>query len=196
MERKDDLPKFKKKVQHAGPGRQTLFRVTYRTQINLIRIADNKANMILGINTMIITVLIGIISTHVIFSTDTAIENIQLVAPVVLIMITSLFSTIQAIRAAQPRLIIPKREKNPTIIEKTSMLFFENIYHMKMGEYLEKMEVLIDDPKAVNETMIIDIYNQSHVLHRKYGLIRKSYIIFIFGFSASIISFLVLWLLF
>jgi len=196
MDPKENLSKLKRKVQHAGPGRQTLFRVTYRTQINLIRIADNKANMILGINTMVITVLIGIISSQVIFSASRAIENIQLVAPVVLIMLTALFSTIQAIRAAQPRLIIQKKDKKPTIKEKTSMLFFENIYHMKLGEYLEKMEVLIDDTKAVHETMIIDIYNMSHVLHRKYALLRKSYIIFIFGFSISIVTFLALWLLF
>jgi hypothetical protein len=196
MDPKVNLSKLKNKVQHAGPGRQTLFRVTYRTQINLIRIADNKANMILGINAMIITVLIGIISSQVIFSSHRVIENLQLVMPIVLIMLTALFSTIYSIRAAQPRLITPKKEKDPTIKEKTSMLFFENIYHMKLGEYLEKMEILIDDSKAVHETMIIDIYNMSHVLHRKYGLLRISYIIFIFGFSCSIITFLIMWLSF
>jgi Zn/Cd-binding protein ZinT len=57
----DELTKvFKGKKTTQGV--QTLFRVTYRTQVNLIRIADNKANMIMGINAMIITVLVGLIS--------------------------------------------------------------------------------------------------------------------------------------
>ena len=43
-----------------GRGKETLFRVTFRNQINHIQIADNKANMIITINSLIITVLIGL----------------------------------------------------------------------------------------------------------------------------------------
>jgi len=44
-------------------GRETLFRATYQNQSNLIQMADNKANIIISINTMIISSIIAIPAT-------------------------------------------------------------------------------------------------------------------------------------
>ncbi|MCK5370880.1 MAG: hypothetical protein KAQ62_20090, partial [Cyclobacteriaceae bacterium] len=175
-------------------GRQTLFRVTYRTQINLIRIADNKANMILGINAMIISVLIGMIGSRMIFSTESINGNLALIMPIVLIMLTSLFTALFAVRAAQPHLIKPKEAK-PHENKKASLLFFENIWDLTTEDYIKKMETLLDSPQDIYQNMIIDIHNQAKVLHRKYKLLRTAYIIFMFGYIISILSFLILWLL-
>ncbi len=49
-------PKKKKEMR----GRETLFRSTYQNQSNLIQMADNKANIIISINTMIISSIIAI----------------------------------------------------------------------------------------------------------------------------------------
>lgn len=174
-------------------GRQTLFRVTYRTQINLIRIADNKANMIMGINAMIITILMGIISTQMIFSTETINGGMILIVPVVLIMVTSLLTAIFAILAALPRLIMPNKT-NIHEHEKTSLLFFENIWDMTSEDYIQKMETLLDSSPDIYQHMIIDIHNQAKVLHRKYKLLRIAYVIFMIGFITSVLSFLFLWL--
>jgi hypothetical protein len=175
-------------------GKQTLFRVTFRTQINLIRIADNKANMIMGINAMIITILMGIISSRMIFTEESINGSLNLAIPVVLIMLTSLFSALFAIRAAQPHLIMPKL--NDSIEnKKTSLLFFENIWELPTEEYISKMETLLDSSEDIYQHMIIDIHNQAKVLHRKYKLLRIAYSIFMYGYVTSILSFLVLWLL-
>ncbi len=183
-----------KKSSHSSQGRQTLFRVTYRTQINLIRIADNKANMILGINAMIISVLIGMIGTRVIFSSESINGNLILVIPVVLIMLTALFTALFAIRAAQPHLITLKEAKTGEQ-KQSSLLFFENIWDMNTEDYIEKMETLLDSTQDIYQNMIIDIHNQAKVLHRKYKLLRTAYTIFMFGYIISILSFLILWLL-
>ena len=185
--------KGKKKVT---AGIQTLFRVTYRTQINLIRIADTKANMILGINAMIISVLIGIISSTVLFSNNRVVENFELVIPIVTIMLTAIFSSIFAIRAVQPRLILSKKGKLSTTQEKRSLLFFENIYGLALNEYLETMKQILESKTDVYENMIIDIFNQATVLHRKYAKLRTSYIIFLVGFIGSILLFMIVWLFF
>jgi hypothetical protein len=177
-------------------GTQTLFRVTYRTQINLIRIADTKANMILGINAMIISVLIGIISSSLLFSESKVIENVELVIPVVTVMLTAVFSSVFAIRAVQPRLILSKKGNLSTNQEKRSLLFFENIYGLSLNEYLETMKQLIDSKTDVYENMIIDIFNQATVLHQKYAKLRTSYVIFLVGFITSISLFLIMWLAF
>ena len=186
-----DSDKIKKTTSQ---GRQTLFRVTYRTQINLIRIADNKANMILGINAMIISILIVIISSRVVLSGPSLNGNLTLIIPVVLIMLTALFAALFAIRAAQPRLLTLK-EAEPDFNKKTSKLFFENIHKLSIDDYIKQMESLINSPKDIYENMIIDIHNQAKVLHRKYSLLRTAYIIFLIGYIVSILSFLFLWLM-
>jgi len=189
----NQVGQFKEK-KYTSRGKQTLFRVTYRTQINLIRIADNKANMILGINAMIITILMGIISTQIFFSPNSADGNLVIVIPVILIMITALITALFAIKSAKPRLIKPKITDSEQS-QKSSYLFFENIWKMSTEEYLNKMDGLLDSSQDIYENMIIDIHNQAKVLHYKYSLLRKAYSIFTIGYVTSIISFLILWLL-
>lgn len=185
-----------KEKKKATAGTQTLFRVTYRTQINLIRIADMKANMILGINAMIISVLIGIISSTVLFSNNEVIENMELVIPVVTVMLTAIFSSVFAIRAVQPRLILSKKGDLSTTQQKRSLLFFENIYGLSLNDYLDTMKQIINSKTDVYENMIIDIFNQATVLHQKYAKLRTSYIIFLVGFVGSILLFMLVWLFF
>lgn len=189
----EQLTNEKSPKKQSSQGKQTLFRVTYRTQINLIRIADNKANMIMGINAMMITILIGIISSRMIFSSKDFNSEWILMIPVVLIMLTSLVSAFYAIRAAKPRLILSNKN-NMENDERSSLLFFENIWHLSLNDYITKMEEVLQSPKEIYQNMITDIYNQAKVLHMKYYLLRTAYVIFIVGYSFSIISFLLLWL--
>ena len=183
-----------KKSRFTSQGAQTLFRVTYRTQVNLIRIADNKANLIIGINAMIISVLIGMIGTSMIFSTRDAGGNFTLVLPVVMIILTALFTALFAIMAAQPHIISSKKSKKGEDF-KSNLLFFENIWDMPAEEYIDKMEALLDSSRDLYQNMIIDIHNQAKVLHRKYKLLSTAYVIFKIGYTVSILAFLILWLL-
>ena len=190
----ETLIKPSKRRKNLSQGKQTLFRVTYRTQINLIRIADNKANMIMGINAMIITILMGIISSSMIFSSEGLDGDLFLIIPVILIMLTALFTAIYAIRAAKPRLIKLRQSKSDEQGKK-SLLFFENIWNISAEDYIDKMETLLESPQEIYQNMIIDIHNQARVLHRKYHLLRIAYIIFMIGYIISILSFLLLWML-
>jgi hypothetical protein len=176
-------------------GRQTLFRVTFRNQITLIRVADTKANMILGINTGILGLLMAVVGTKTIFTDLNAIENFRFIVPVACLMLTSLISAVYAVRSTKPRLIKPVPDTDPVNKGRKSYLFFENIYSMTLDDYILKMEQIIESSKEVHENMIIDIYNQSKVLHMKYKLLRISYVIFIYGLVISIGMFLIFWLL-
>jgi hypothetical protein len=191
LEHKHKPPKYKKLSTR---GRQTLFRVTYRTQVNLIRIADNKANMIMGINAVIITVIMGIISSNLLFTQDSMEGNLLFVIPVAMVILTALLTTIYAVLSAKPRLLNLKR-KNDSNNVKLSLLFFENVWALPHEDYMNQMEELLESPREIYQHMIIDIHNQSKVLHKKYDMIRKAYMIFMVGFSISILSFLVMWLI-
>ncbi len=183
----------KKMKRSATRGTQTLFRVTYRTQVNLIRIADNKAHIVIGINAMVISVLIGMVGTSMIYKAENTGESLVLVIPVVLIIVTAFFTAYFAILAAQPYLISPTKGKGNKDA-KANLLFFENIWDMPTDEYIGKMESLMDSPKDLYQNMIIDIHNQAKVLHRKYRLLYISYVIFKLGYLLGIMAFLLLWL--
>ena len=148
-------------------GRQTLFRVTFKNQITLIRIADTKANMILGINTGILGILMAVIGSKTIFTDLEAIENYRFIVPVACMMITSMLSAVYAVRSTKPRLIKQVPDNDPVTRGRKSYLFFENVYKMTLEDYIQKMEQIIYSNKDVHENMIIDIYNQSKVLHYK-----------------------------
>lgn len=60
MEKTDKTEPKKKRKER---GRDTLYRITLRNQINLISIADQKANIIIGINAIIISLLIAILGS-------------------------------------------------------------------------------------------------------------------------------------
>ena len=188
----DELAGLVKKKKSTR-GVQTLFRVTFRTQVNLIRIADNKANMILGINAMIITVLMGFISTGIILPSENFGGETVMLIPMILIILTSLCTAVFAIRVAKPRLLKRSQEEIDNS-KNSSLLFFENVWQLSTEEYIHKMENLIESPQDIYQNMIIDIHNQARVLHRKYHLLRLSYVIFMVGFTLSITVFLLLWL--
>ena len=177
----------------AGRGRETLFRVVYRTQLNLIRIADNKANMIMGINAMIITIIIGILSSQMMLTSESLNKQTVMMIPVILIMLTALLTAIFAIKAARPKLILTE-DKGITDGLKFSYTFFENIWDMKDEAYMSRMKELINSSEEIYENMIIDIHNQAKVLHSKYRSLSIAYLIFLIGYSLSIASFLFVWL--
>ena len=128
------------------------------------------------------------------FTEETLKGNLHFVIPVVLVILTALITALYAIRSAKPRLVKLKKS-DPENEEKKSLLFFENVHAIPAAEYIRQMEELIDSPTDMYQNMIIDIHNQSKVLHQKYKLLRMAYLVFMIGFSISIISFLVLWLI-
>jgi len=176
-----------------GRGKETLFRVTFRNQINHIQIADNKANMIITINSLIITVLIGL-SGYGAIAEGALFNNKGIIIPVTLIILTCLFSVVFAIQAARPKII--KSKKPDTIQDKkeSSLLFFGYISNKTLKDYMDEMDELIRSRESIYQNMVVDIYNQGKVLNRKYKLLSIAYLIFMYGFIFSVLTFLVIFL--
>ncbi|MDZ7608203.1 MAG: DUF5706 domain-containing protein [Cyclobacteriaceae bacterium] len=190
--------KTEKTKKKQAQGIQTLFRVSSRTQIGLIRIADYKANMIMGINAMIITVLVGIIGREFIFSTENIETELYLIIPLVQIILTALFTLVYAIRAVKPRLLKFKKVKiDPDKKLYQLCVFFTKGRNLDIWidrwSYIGKMENLIKSPTDIYQNMIIDIHSQAKVLHRKYKMLSYAYTIFMIGMIISIVTFLVIW---
>lgn len=179
----DVLPKKK----NSKRGRETLFRATYQNQNNLIQMADNKANIIISINTMIISSIIAITGYGAVAGKIDS-YGLEAIAPIVMIVLSCLISVIFAIQAARPKLIKAKLVEGT--MQRSSLLFFGVIAGYSQKEYLKKMENLLDSGNELYEHMTIDLYNQGLVLKRKYNLLVYAYQVFMFGFILSVLIFL------
>ncbi len=167
--------------------KETLYRVAYRNQISLIQIADNKANLIISINTMIISSIIAI-SGYGLIANQIVANRTNIVIPIALILLSCLTSVIYAIQAAKPKLIT--QETLSMSKDKSSLIFFGMISNYSQADYLEKMKALRKSEEEIYETMNIDLHNQGMILNQKYRLLNTAYRIFMFGFILSVWVFL------
>lgn len=179
----EKLPKGK----GASRSKETLFRVVYRSQNNLIQMADNKANIIISINTMIISSIIAI-SGYGVVAGKVDNYDYSVLIPIVVIMLSCLVSVIFAIQAARPKLIMANRSGVKD--EESSLFFFGVIARYQQQEYLNELQKLFDSADGVYRHMSIDLYNQGLILKRKYNLLGYAYQVFMFGFILSVIVFL------
>ena len=172
-----------------GRGRETVFRVTYQNEISLIRIADNKAHLIISFNSIIIGVILTVSGIK---KGSNIIENsdYRMWIPILFILLSSVLSMVFAIQAARPQLRRPKKNPSPEESKQSSLLFFANISQMALDEYMAHMKKLLKSRMAIHENMIIDIYNQARVLSTKYRLLYIAYQIFMYGIVIGVMAFI------
>jgi Family of unknown function (DUF5706) len=180
---KEKEPKNKK----AERGRETLFRATYQNQSSLIQMADNKANIIISINTMIISSIIAITGYGAVAGKLNTYDS-QVLIPIVMIILSCLISVVFAIQAARPKLI--KARNIGGSMQKSSLLFFGVIASYTQQGYLDEVKKLLDSGDELYQHMTIDLYNQGLILKRKYNLLVYAYQVFMFGFIFSVLVFL------
>lgn len=167
-------------------GKETMFRATYRNQTSLRQIVDSKANMIISINTLIISSIIAISGYGIV--SDRMELYMENVVPIAIIVISCLLSAVFAILAANPRIIKPKLEKPKNT---QSLLFFGEMAAYSQEEYLQKMEELLTSRDDIYRNMIIDLHCQGIILKFKFRYISFAYNILMLGFSLGVIFFLV-----
>ncbi|MDH3711487.1 MAG: DUF5706 domain-containing protein [Cyclobacteriaceae bacterium] len=178
-----------KDLKAAGRGKDTLFRVTIRNQVNQIAIADNKANMIISINTIIISLIIAGLGSGMSFGELNILQFPQIIAPLTILMVSCTISAIFSILAAKPRLMTGKQVRDP---KSTSMLFFGNFKDLPLSEYIDEMLGILKSNVDTYRSLIIDQYYYGQILTRKYRLLSFSYTAFLVGLVVCVLTYLVL----
>lgn len=178
----------------AGTSRETMFLVTFQNQINLIHIADNKANMIISINSIIISIIVSVTGLGAL-SQSFELSKKFILFPVVFIIITSLISVVLAIQAAKPQIRKPNSLLKKKNGEKMSLLFFGALTGKTLDRYLVEMDEVLRSKNSIKEQLVIDIFNQGKVLSRKYAYLNIAYQVFMYGFIVSVLTFLIMLLI-
>lgn len=170
-------------------GVDSMFKLTARNQISLSSIADNKSNILISLNGIIISFGIAALASR--FKEDSA-----LIIPTVIFILFSLTTIILAILSTRPNISTGKFSREEVKQRKTNLLFFGSFYNMKLEEYEWAVKEMINDDSNLYSTMTKDQYLLGKVLAKKYKLLRWAYNVFMVGIVVSVLAFLVVFLQF
>ena len=196
LARTGNLKRKKKKKKEAQPeilrnpdqdinlGRsvETMYRTACRTHINLSGIAGNKANIMLSINAIIISIalpqLLPKFEMHP-----------QLVVPTALLLIVCIASIVLATLSTRPKITKGYFTREDIASRKANLLFFGNFNRMKPDDFHWGMMEMIKDKDFLYRSMTKDIYYLGVVLAKKSRYLSYCYSVFMFGMIATVLAF-------
>jgi len=158
--------------------------LTSRNHISLSSIADNKANILISVNSIIISIIIsGLIKT---------LDNHpHLIWPTYMILTINVVTIVFAIIALRPNVSKGKFTRGDIEKKNTNLLFFGNFHSMNREDYKWGMMEMLSDSDYLYSSLIDDIYFLGKVLGKKYKYLRYSYNIFMYGIILAVIAYVI-----
>ena len=185
----EEIVKLRSKLDKASllkpdRGIETMFRTTSTNHVMLSQMVDNKANILITINSIILSIVVSVLIRKLE-------ENSDLIIPTILLVVVCLATIVFAILATRPTVTSGRFTREDIKNKQTNLLFFGNFHGMNIEDYEWSMKEMMKDADYLYGSMIKDIYYLGRVLGRKYRRLRIAYNIFMFGFVISVISFVV-----
>ena len=183
---KSKLKKKKmEKLERPERGIDTMFRTTLNNHTRLSEIADSKANILLSVNAIIISIALSTLIPKL----DSP-GNVHLIVPTFILLLFSVISIIFAIMSTRPKVTSGTFTRQDIEDKKVNLLFFGNFYKMPLDEYQWAVNELMKDRDYLYNSMIKDLYYLGLVLNRKYKLLRITYTVFMIGIICSVFAFI------
>lgn len=184
------LPDEKKEGKEASKqsgfmakGIQTMLRLTSENHMRLSEMADNKANILISVNAIIISVILSVLIRKI------EVDR-HLTIPTMIFLASSLITIVVAILATRPKITNGNFTRDQILNRQTNLLFFGNFHKANLEEYKWGMSTMMRDPNYLYGSLVDDIYYLGKVLGRKYRLVRIAYNVFMIGIVTSAIAFI------
>jgi predicted metal-dependent HD superfamily phosphohydrolase len=192
LEKNDEQKFLNKKLKKDKPkgysrGVESMFRLTARNQISLSSIADNKSNILISVNAIIMSVSMTVLVSR--FE-----EAPNIIIPTLVFLLFCLVTIVIAILSTRPNISSGTFSKEDIKQNKVNLLFFGNFYNMKLEDYEWAIGELMRNDNNLYSTMIKDQFSLGKVLAKKYKLLRVAYNIFMVGIIISVLAFVVAFL--
>jgi hypothetical protein len=169
----------------SAKGVETIFRIAESNNQRLSIMADNKARILITVNSIILSAVISILLRKL----D---DNRDLIIPTILLLSVSLASISLSILSTRPSMAqfpsLLKREK-PT--GANNLLFFGGYHDMTLDAYREGMRSMMESTNDIYDSLIIDVHTEGKVLAKKYRLLRLSYSVFMYGLILATVIFII-----
>ncbi|NJN73875.1 MAG: hypothetical protein HC799_14215 [Limnothrix sp. RL_2_0] len=167
------------------PYRIHLLRLALENHLHLSEMADTKANIIIGISTVVFSLLLP------------QIQSQGFVLHLISLSITAAFSAFTGILSVIPRtkglltFFWPFNKKKASTF-KFNPLFFAAFINMPEEEYVDYMfDNVLQEESDVYEAILIDLHRLGKILDRKYKYLSYGYFIFATGLFISAILLLI-----
>ncbi len=168
------------KIEEQRPQLDYLLSETRRQLIDFSNMADTKANILLSISSVLLTVAI------------TRVNDTSLRLAVFALAFFMLITITLALLTVTPSIDISSRNKRSKEDSEFNPLFFANYSHMSYDEYSQHMEKILNDPDASYEVQVHEIYHVGVYLKRtKFNYVKYGYLFFFIGLISSITIYLI-----
>ena len=179
---KDREKKAKEKDKNTERGTVAMFRIMSENHVNLSQMADSKANIMISVNTIVLSIMVSLLLGKLQFYPE-------YIIPTIILVFVCLAAVIFAILATRPNISGGTFTKEDIQNKQINLLFFGNFFKVDLPDYDWAMKEMMNDKDYLYGSMIKDIYFLGIVLARKYKLLRISYNFFMFGLVISILAF-------
>lgn len=169
-------------------GVESMFRIASDNQMQLSQMGDGKANILISVNSIIITITLSLIvrsSTIEIFF-----------VPSIILIIVCLTTIVLATLSIRPKISEGTFTPQQIINKEANLLFFGNFHKMPLQEYKSAVKEMMIDKEYLYESLIMDIYYKGKVLARKYRFTTWAYNVFMFGLCISVFGFLISYIIY
>lgn len=163
-------------------GIETMYRVALRNHNQLSKIADNKANILLSITTIMLSLIIANLATKI----D---SNPRLLIPTITIIAVNLVTMFFAILATRPKVSSVPYSRDVFLEGKINILFFGNFYKIPLPEFEWGMNQLMENRDLLYGSLSKDLYFLGVVLAKKYRYLQYGYAVFMVGLIIAALSF-------
>ena len=171
------------KINQPGGHLDQMMRQTRAHLVQLSTMADMKANMLLTMSSLVITISMP----HLLTS--------KFLWPVFLLVGFCLLTIGLAAYSVMPKMPLTAKNSVPPNIESPTfnILFFGDYTRLSFTEFEAAMEENMNDPSRTYEIMVREVYSLGIFLtKKKYRFLRLAYISFITGLVVSFAGFLCL----
>ena len=163
-------------------GVSSFFRVLSNNLNHQNMLADNKANIMIYINMVVLSLVIGSSARNTEYWQN-------LFVPIIMFVSTSLLAIVFAVLATRPNFVKGIVTQDDLDNKKSNLFFFGNFTSLTAQDFEDSMLTILKDDDYLYRSLLGDFYGQGIVLKRKYRLLKYSYNIFLIGLVLSTIVF-------
>jgi len=156
-----------------------ILRTTQQHHVALSTMADTKANIIITVSSIVLTLSLG------------KLDQPELRSSVLVLTVFTLLALLLAILAVLPK-YRPLRLTTTELPANFNLLFFGHFAELSRERYLEEVARIMQPPGSIYEAMANDVYSLgTYLANHKYRYLRLSYLCFLSGFILA--SMIQLW---
>jgi len=161
----------------------TMIKTSSRNQVDLVNIADNKAGIMITVNSILLTLLIPMFASYLF-------DFSSYIIPVAILTVTCGLTILLATLATRPSKVNDDISGDKIHTGQKSIFYFKNFANLSKTEFVTEAQELIASENVFEKSVFTDLYDVGIDLDRKYKRLRWCYTIFGTGIVLTMVSFI------